>query len=247
MSTPAARADGRRRPPAGPDAGTMMPTNPIGPPTDTAAPVASDAEKNATRWARTTLTPRVPAASAPMLSRFSGRASHAKAMNATATSGSADRIGAYPATSRSPMSQRSARNVCAKSLRYCTNRISAEKNAFSVTPASSSTVVDSPPMPRARQRVDDGHGQKSAGEARRCDAADHPGRAERDRHHRAERCARRDAERVRRRERIAQQPLKHDTGRGERAADQRGGQRARQPRDEKDLRVDVVRKRHRRC
>ena len=42
------------------------------------------------------------------------------------------------------MSHRSARKVCAKSLTYCTNRISAEKNAFNVTPASRSTVVDSP-------------------------------------------------------------------------------------------------------
>ena len=42
----------------------------------------------------------------------------------------------------------------AKSLRYCTNRISAEKNAFSVTPESSSTVVESPRW-CARERIDD--------------------------------------------------------------------------------------------
>ena len=50
---------------------------------DTAAPVASEALKNATRCARTTSRPRVPAASAPRLSRFIGRASHANATNAT--------------------------------------------------------------------------------------------------------------------------------------------------------------------
>ena len=44
---------------------------------------------------------------------------------------------------------------------------------------------------------------------------------------------------------IAQQPLKDDAGRGERGADERARQRARQPRDEEDLRVDVVGKRHR--
>ena len=42
------------------------------------------------------------------------------------------------------------RNVCVKSDRNCTNRISAEKNEFSVTPASSSTLVD---RPRCRARA----------------------------------------------------------------------------------------------
>ena len=59
-----------------------MPTKPIGPPTDTAAPVASDPLKNATRCARSTSTPARAAASAPRLSRFSGRASQANAANA---------------------------------------------------------------------------------------------------------------------------------------------------------------------
>ena len=40
------------------------------------------------------------------------------------------------------MIQRVARYTCAKSAMYCTNMIRAEKNEFSVTPASSSTVVD---------------------------------------------------------------------------------------------------------
>ena len=35
----------------------MMPTNPIGPPTETAAPVASEALKNATRCARRDVQP----------------------------------------------------------------------------------------------------------------------------------------------------------------------------------------------
>ena len=42
------------------------------------------------------------------------------------------------------MSHRRIRYVCAKSAKYWTNRISAEKNAFIVTPASSSTLVDIP-------------------------------------------------------------------------------------------------------
>ena len=48
-----------------------MPMKPIGPASDTAAAVASDALRNAMRCERATSTPRVAAASAPTLSRFS--------------------------------------------------------------------------------------------------------------------------------------------------------------------------------
>ena len=68
----------------------------------------------------------------------------------------------------------------------------------------------------------------------------------RDGEHRAERGAGRHAERERRRQRIAQQRLEHDAGRRQRGADQRRRQHARQPRDEEDLRVDVVGERDRR-
>jgi hypothetical protein len=51
----------------------MMPTKPIGPPTDTAEPVASDALKKATRCARRVSRPRVPADSSPRLRRFRDR------------------------------------------------------------------------------------------------------------------------------------------------------------------------------
>ena len=65
-------------------------------------------------------------------------------------------------------------------------------------------------------------------------------RAEDDGEHRAERRAGRDAERERRRQRVAQQRLKDDAGGGQRGADERAGKDARHPRDEEDLRVDVV-------
>ena len=68
---------------------------------------------------------------------------------------------------------------------------------------------------------------------------------ERDRQHRAERRAGRDAERVWRRQRVAQQRLKDHAGQRERRADQRGREHAGQPRDEEDLRVDVVGERDR--
>ena len=142
------------------------------------------------------------------------------------------------------MSQRRARNVCEKSLRYCTNRISAEKNALSVTPARSSTVVDIPRCCAVGQRVDDEHREQRAGQAGRRDPAHLPAGAERDRDHRAERGAGRDAQRVRRGQRVAEQSLKHDAGRGERPADERGRQRAGQARDQEDLGVHVVGKRH---
>ena len=61
-----------------------------------------------------------------------------------------------------------------------------------------------------------------------------------DRQHGAERRAAGDAERVRCRQRIAQQRLKDHAGGGERGADQRRREHARQARDEEDLRVGVV-------
>ena len=60
----------------------MMPTNPTGPPTETAAPVASEALRNAARCAPRTLRPRDSAASGPRLIRFNGRASHANVAKA---------------------------------------------------------------------------------------------------------------------------------------------------------------------
>ena len=72
----------------------MMPINPIGPPSETAAPVATDALKNATCCTRTTFTPRVAAASASRLSRFNDRGSHTNAALAMAASGKAARMGA---------------------------------------------------------------------------------------------------------------------------------------------------------
>ena len=71
----------------------MMPTKPIGPPIDTAAPVASEALKNAARCALATSSPRDSALSGPSESRLSGRASHANTANATTIVGSAARIG----------------------------------------------------------------------------------------------------------------------------------------------------------
>ena len=73
--------------------GMMMPTNPIGPPIETAAPVASDALKNAARCAFATSSPRDSALSGQSDSRLSGRASQAKTPNATSVVGSAASTG----------------------------------------------------------------------------------------------------------------------------------------------------------
>ena len=131
----------------------------------------------------------------------------------------------------------------------CTKRISAEKNEFSVTPASSRTLVERPLMPRARQAIHDRHGAERAGEAgdrHRREPRDAGGEIERQREHRAERGACRDSERKRRGERISQQRLQDDPGRGQRRSDQRAREHARQTRDEEDLRVGVVGERNRR-
>ena len=73
--------------------GTMMPTKPIGPPSETAAPVASEALRNAMRCVFRTSTPRAAALSGPRFSKFSERGSHAKAAPATMSKGSAQTIG----------------------------------------------------------------------------------------------------------------------------------------------------------
>ena len=104
-------------------------------------------------------------------------------------------------------------------------------------------------MPRARQRVDDRDSEERSGKARGGDggksqAAERP--VEGDREHRAERRARRHAEREGCRQRVSQQALEHHAGRGERCADERPGERARQAGNEEDLRVDVVGEGHRR-
>ena len=54
-----------------------------------------------------------------------------------------------------------------------------------------------------------------------------------------------DAQREGRGERIAEQALEHDAGGSEGRPDQRAGERSRQPRDEEDLRVRIVRDRDR--
>ena len=70
-----------------------MPTNPTGPPSETAAPVASDALRNAQRCARTTSTPRLAATSSPIVSRFSALGRTANTAKAATMNGVAARIG----------------------------------------------------------------------------------------------------------------------------------------------------------
>ena len=87
-----------------------MPTKPIGPASDTAALVASEALTNASRCVRPTSTPRVAARSAPDAQQVQRRRQHARrSTNAARINGSAARIGPKPPTSRSPISHRAAR------------------------------------------------------------------------------------------------------------------------------------------
>ena len=139
----------------------MMPTNDTGPASDTAAPVASDALTSATRSVRSTFTPRAAADSLPTLIRSSTRGSVANPAQASAIGTSAAPIGAYDATSSDPMSQRTLRNVWVKSARYCTNAMTAESSACTVTPPRSSTMRGRAAPPRRRQAVDDRRGRRS--------------------------------------------------------------------------------------
>src|SRR5438093_11689773 len=122
----------------------MMPTNDTGPASDTAAPVAGDALTSATRSVRSTFTPRAAADSLPTLIRSNTRGSVANPAQAIAIGARAAPMGAYDATSSDPMSHLTLRNVCVKSARYCTKAMTADSSACSVTPPSSSTIVDVP-------------------------------------------------------------------------------------------------------
>ena len=133
-----------------------------------------------------------PATSSPSVSRFSVRGSSANSANATAISGTAARIGLKLLTSRLPSSQRAVRYQSAKSIRYCTNVMSAEKNVLSVTPASSSTLVDSPPLDPRREKVHEAgadHGAAEAGRRHRGGAKRGRIEVQGDRAHRAQRGA----------------------------------------------------------
>ena len=132
--------------------GTTMPMKPIGPASETAALVASDALKNASRCARTTSTPRVAAASGPEAQQVERRRQHARRGRRRRSPAAARRRSARSCRRRGrPSASVSPRYACAKSAMYCTNMISAEKNELSVTPASSSTA--------GRHRAPVGRGQ----------------------------------------------------------------------------------------
>ena len=221
----------------------MMPTNETGPASDTAAPVASDALTSATRSVRSTLTPRAAADSLPTLMRSSTRGSVANPAHAIAIGTSAATIGEKDATSSDPISQRTLRNVSVKSARYCTKAMTADSSSVQRHAAEQQHDRGRSAPSGRRQAVDDRQRADRPGEARQRHGRDAEQReieVEGDRHHRAERRARGDAQRVGRRQRVPQQRLEHDAGERERAADERRGQHARQPRDEENLRVDVV-------
>ena len=226
----------------------MMPMKPTGPPTDTAAPVASEALTNATRCARTTSRPRDSAASVPRLSRLSGRASHANAANDDENErqgrderGVAADVEVAHQPAQDPERLGEVREVLHEQDQRGEERV--HRHARQQQRVGRQAV-----MPRGREEVDDGDGQQRAGEAgkgRDRHAEPLAARRERDGQHRAERRAGGDAERERRGERVAQQALEHDAGGSEGRADQRAGERSRQPGDEEDLRVGIVGERDR--
>ena len=102
-------------------------------------------------------------------------------------------------------------------------------------------------VPGAGQRVHNPDGTERTGEAGNRHggkAGDARRKVQRQRQHRAQRGARRHAESKRRGERVSQQRLKHDARRGERRSHHGAREHAGKPRDEKNLRVQIIRKRN---
>ena len=225
-----------------------MPMNPTGPPTDTAAPVASDALTNATRCARTTSRPRVlggVGAEAEQVQRTRqpgerGERHDDERQRRDQRAVAADvEIAHQPA--QDPERLGEVREVLHEQDQRREERV--HRHAGQQQRVGRQAV-----MPGGRQEVDDGDGEQRAGEAgQRRDRHAEPlqRRREGDGQHRAERRAGGDAERERRRERIAEQALEDDAGGSEGRADQRAGERSRQPGDEEDLRVRIVGERDR--
>ena len=226
-----------------------MPMKPTGPPSDTAAPVASDALRNASRCVRWTSTPRLAALSSLIDSRFILRGSTAKAPNDRAIGGTAAdkrRIAADVEIAHQPANR-------AKRLREVGQKLHEEnqrgEERIQRHAGEQQHVGRQTAMPRARQPVHDRHGAErpgKAGDGHGRKAGD-PGRQiQGQRQHRTERGAGRDTEREWRGERVSEQRLKDDAGGRKRRSDQRAGQHARQARHEKYLRVGVVGERNRR-
>ena len=225
-----------------------MPTKPIGPARATAAPVASEALTNAQRCVRATSTPRDAARSAPTLSRFSDDGSMAKPANAASSSGSAARIGSKPPTSRSPISHRDGAIHLGEVGQVLHEQDQRREERVQRHARQQQHGGRHRAARRRGQPVDErrrGAGAGQAGERHRRPRSHRREAAEDDDEHRPERRAGRDAQRERRGQRVAQQRLEHHAGDGQRRADQRAREHARQPRDEEDLRVDVVLERNR--
>ena len=227
----------------------MMPTNPIGPPTETAAPVASEALKNATRCARATSRPRDSALSGPSESRFSGRASQANATNATTDERqrreerliAADVEIAHQPAQR-PVGVGEAREVLDEQDHRREERVHRHAG-------EQQDGRRQPAMPRLRQRVDDADGGQRAGERgqrHRRDADRTPSDQLNVMASIAPSAAPADTPSVNGvASGLRSSPWKTTPAAASVRADERAGERARQPRDEEDLRVGVVGERNR--
>ena len=227
-----------------------MPMKPTGPPSETAAPVASDALRNARRCVRCTSTPRLAALSSLIDSRFIRRGSTAKARERQRDGRQRRderRVAADVEIAHQPADR-------AKRLREVRQELHEQnqrrEERVQRDAGEQQHVGRQAAMPRAREPVDDGDGAKRAGEAR-------------DGHRRESGDARTTDPNVS--ASIAPSAAPAETpsvngvasglrssacsttpGRGQRRADQGAGEHARQPRDEEDLRVGVLGERNRR-
>ena len=209
----------------------MMPMKPIGPPSETAAPVASEALRNASRCARHdvhALGRRGLGADAQQVQRARQHREHREGDDDERQRGDDREVVGHvePAHHPADGAQRlgEVREVLHEQDQRREERVQRD--------AGEQQHVGRQPAPLRRgERIDDAGRDERAGKAgqrNRRDAQQAQLELHRHREHRAERRAGRDAERERRGQGIAQQRLQHDARRGQGGADQRAGQHARQ-------------------
>ncbi len=124
--------------------GAIIPTNPIGPQTETTPPIINEVAKNKPAFIFFTSTPRLSAISSPSVSRFNSFVKKKITALPNKVNGRIVKTGRNPTISNPPMSHRIMRNELAKSLKYWMNNIKLEKKKLIATPAINMVAVVNP-------------------------------------------------------------------------------------------------------
>ena len=131
--------------------GTTMPTKPITPATETAAPVAAATSTIAMRFRRSTATPMWNASASPSTIRSSPRAMNGRPPSSSATNGAIAATLPQVAPPSEPSSQNVMSRSCRSSARKTRNPIPALASAPIAMPASSSVAIEVRPERVARR------------------------------------------------------------------------------------------------